>query len=488
MANKSEQIYEEIARRTGGNIYIGVVGPVRTGKSTFIHRFVDSILTLFTTNSYQKERIIDEIPQSAGGRTVTTTEPKFIPDEPMRIKMSDEVEFNVKLIDCVGYMVEGALGGLENGVPRMITTPWSDEPMPFEKAAETGTERVIKEHSTVGILVTTDGSITDLPREAYVDAEERVARELSELGKPYAIVLNSARPESDEAKAMAAELEEKYNAPVALVSCTDLDSEDIREILALVLGEFPISRLTFRLPDWTAALPREHRLMREIVEDVRCFTDGCERLGDVTRNIAGKESMEVIRLDAGDGSGEVNIPLSREIYFSTLSEMTGLELSSEADMFRAMTELAEVGKKYERVRTALDAVERDGWGIVMPNRDEMRLEEPRTVKEGAGYGVRVKAHAEAIQMIKTGIVAEVCPVVSSQEQADDVVAKLGEEYEASPEGIWDTNILGRSLYDLVTDGMNTKLGHIPEDARVKLGETLERVINEGANGLICILV
>ena len=488
MAQKTEKIYEEIAKRTGGRIYIGVVGPVRTGKSTFIHRFCDTVLTLLATNNYQKERIIDEIPQSAGGRTVMTTEPKFIPEEAMRIKLEDETELNVKLIDCVGYMVEGALGALEDGVPRLINTPWSDEPLPFDRAAEIGTEKVIREHSTIGILVTTDGSITDLPREAYVSAEERVARELCELQKPFAIVLNSAHPESEEAKRLATELEEKYSAPVALVNCTELNGEDIREILALVLGQFPITRLDFRIPEWTAALPRNHGVMENILSDIGALADRCARLGDVSRTVEDFDSMSLVRLDAGDGTGEIDIPLSREIYFATLSEITGLTLTTEADMFRAVKELAEVGKKYERVRAALDAVERDGWGVVMPTREEMTLDEPMTVKQGAGFGVKVSARAEAIQMIKTGIVAEVCPVVSSKEQADDVVARLAEEYESREGAIWDANILGRSLYDLVSDGMNAKLGHIPEEARGKLGETLERIINEGASGLICILV
>ena len=487
MTQKTEKIYEEIAKRTGGRIYIGVVGPVRTGKSTFIHRFCDTVLTLLTTNFYQKERIIDEIPQSAGGRTVMTTEPKFIPEEAIRIKLENETELDVKLIDCVGYMVEGALGAYEDGVPRMINTPWADEPLPFERAAEIGTEKVIKEHSTIALLVTTDGSITDLPREAYVDAEERVARELSESKKPFAIVLNSAHPESESAKALATELEQKYMAPVALVNCTEVNGEDIREILALVLGEFPITKVDFKLPEWTAALPKNHAVMEKILSDVMALTDGCDHLGDLSRRISEDGGMEVVRLDAGDGSGVVNIPLSGEVYYKTLSELTGLDISSEADSFRTMVELSEISKKYERVRTALDSVERDGWGVVMPTKEEMTLDEPRTVKEGAGFGVKVTARAEAIQMVKTSILADVCPVVSTQEQADDVVQKLSEEYEGGI-AVWDANILGRSLYDLVTDGMNTKLSHIPDEARGKLGETLERIINEGANGLICILV
>ena len=487
MTQKSEKIYEEIAKRTGGRIYIGVVGPVRTGKSTFIHRFCDTVLTLLATNFYQKERIIDEIPQSAGGRTVMTTEPKFIPEEAMRIKLDGGTELDVKLVDCVGYMVDGALGAYENGVPRMINTPWSEEPIPFERAAEIGTEKVIKEHSTIALLVTTDGSITDIPRESYVDAEERVVRELREHKKPFAIILNSKDPGSEAAKRMAAEMEEKYGAPTALVNCTQLDGEDIREILSLVLSEFPIRELKFRIPSWTAALPKNHPVMEGIVSDVREVAGRCHRLGDVGREIGSTPGMEVIRLDGGDGTGEIDVPLSSEVYFETLSAMTGLSLSGEADIFGAMLRLCEVERKYERVRSALEAVERDGWGVVMPTREEMTLEEPRTVRQSGGFGVKVSAHAEAIQMVKTSILADVCPVVSTEEQADDVVAKLSEEYENGG-GVWDATILGRSLYDLVSDGMNQKLSHIPDEARGRLGETLERIINEGANGLICILV
>ena len=485
---ESTRIYSDIAKRTGGDIYVGVVGPVRTGKSTFIHRFIDEVVLPNIENEYDRERTLDEIPQSAGGRTVMTTEPKFVPDEAVRIKMSDEVELNVKLIDCVGYMVDGALGAEEEGMPRMIMTPWSEERVPFEEAAELGTSRVISEHSTIGILVTTDGSITDLPREAYIAAEERVARELAEINKPYAIILNSAHPESDSAKELATELEEKYGVPVALVSCTELDAADIREILALVLAEFPIRSLSFHLPEWTAALPRSHSVMTGVIEMITGLASECSRLGDVGRALKERDGIEVIKLDAGDGTGELSIPLSRETYFATLSEMTGLELRNEKELFGAVAELAEAKRQYDRVKCALNSVEENGWGIVMPTAAEMTLEEPRTVKEGAGYGVKVTAHAEAIQMIKTGIKAEVCPVVSTREQADDVVTRLTEEYDESPERIWDANILGRSLFDLVSDGMNAKLDNIPEDARERLAGTLERIINEGANGLICILV
>ena len=481
-------IYGDIAKRTGGDIYVGVVGPVRTGKSTFIHRFLDEVVLPNIENEYDRERTLDEIPQSAGGKTVMTTEPKFVPDEAVRIRMSDETELNVKLIDCVGYMVDGALGAEEEGVPRMIMTPWSEVAMPFEEAAELGTAKVIGEHSTIGMLVTTGGSITDLPREAYVAAEERVARELSERKKPFAIVLNSAHPESESAKALAAELEEKYGVPVALVSCMDLNGDDVREILALVLGEFPLRELKFTLPEWTLALPREHAVMTGVIEKISAFSDGCEKLGDVARSIKSTEGIEVVRLDAGDGTGALSIPLSKDIYFDTLTDMSGIELHSEREMFEAVTSLAKTKKRFDRIASALDSAEENGWGIVMPSAEDMSLEEPRTVKQGAGYGVKLTAHAEAIQMVKTGIKAEVCPVVSSQDQADDVVRRLTEEYEAAPEKIWEANIFGQSLYELVAVDMNGKLANIPSEARAKLGETIERIINEGANGLICILV
>lgn len=485
---ETASIYNDIAKRTGGDVYVGVVGPVRTGKSTFIHRFIDEVVLPNIENGYDRERTLDEIPQSAGGRTVMTTEPKFVPDEAVRIRVSGDTELNVKLIDCVGYMVDGALGALEDGMPRMIVTPWSDDPLPFEEAAEIGTGKVIGEHSTIGILVTTDGSITDLPREAYLEAENRVASELIELGKPFAIILNSAHPESEGAKSLAEELEKKYGVPVALVSCAELNADDIREILGLVLSEFPIRELRFKLPEWTQALERDHAVLTGVMGEIGEFASRCERLGDVGREVGDFESIEVARIDAGEGVGELAVPLSREVYFKTLSEETGMELNNEVELFRAMKELSEVKRKYDRVASALAAVESDGYGIVMPSACEMSLEEPRTVKQGAGYGVKVTAHAEAIQMIRTGIRAEVCPVVSTQEQADEIVRRLSEEYEEAPEKIWEANILGQSLYALVSDGMNAKLAHIPTEARAKLGETLERIINEGANGLICILV
>ncbi len=484
---QDNSIYRDIAKRTGGDIYIGVVGPVRTGKSTFIHRFLDSIVLPNIEDKYDRERTLDEIPQSANGKTVMTTEPKFVPDESVKINVG-ETELNVKMIDCVGYMVEGALGSEENGEARMIMTPWSETAMPFSEAAELGTSKVIGEHSTIGMLVTTDGTITDIPRESYVASEERVAEELKSLGKPFAIVLNSAVPGSDEAKALAAELEEKYGVPVALVSCPDLNQDDIREILALVLGEFPIKQLNFRVPEWMQVLPKDHALYRETLEKIDAFTDRTYKIGDISPAITEFDGIEVERVDAGDGTGEMRIPLTKNAYYETLSELTGLDVSDEKKLFSKVRELAEIKSKYEKIENALMDVESKGYGIVMPTSEEMTLEEPRLVKQTNGYGVKVTARAESIHMIKTGIRSEICPMVGTEEQAEQIVKYLIAEYEDAPEKIWESNMFGKSLYDLVSDGMYSKLEHMPEESRNKLGETLERIINEGAGGLLCILL
>lgn len=481
-------IYKDIARRTGGDIYIGVVGPVRTGKSTFIHRFLDSVVLPNIEDEYDRQRTIDEIPQSATGKTVMTTEPKFVPDEAVKITVGDETVLNVKMIDCVGYMVDGALGGEENGENRMIMTPWSEHAMPFAEAAELGTSKVIGEHSTIGMLVTTDGSITDIPRESYIEAEERVANELKSLGKPFAIVLNSARPHSEEARKLAEELEEKYGVPVALVSCPNLNREDIREILGLVLGEFPIRQLRFHLPEWCSALPSDHPLKLGMINEIDAFTDRTQKLGDISRALSDFEGIKAVSIDAGDGTGEMDMPLSREVYYETLGELTGLDVSDDKKLFSVLCDLSEMKEKYEKVEKALMDVENKGYGIVMPRPEDMTLEEPRMVKQGGGYGVKVSANAESIHMIKAGIRADLCPVVGSAEQSEEVVKYLISEYEDNPEKIWESNMFGRSLYDMVSDGMSAKLQHMSDESREKLGQTLERIINEGANGLLCILL
>ena len=483
----TSEIYRDIAKRTGGDIYIGVVGPVRTGKSTFIHRFLDTVVIPNIENEYDKERTQDEIPQSASGKTVMTTEPKFVPDESVRITVGDGTELNVKMVDCVGYMVDGALGGEEDGVTRMVMTPWSEEAIPFPRAAELGTSKVIGEHATIAMLVTTDGTIADIPRESYVPAEERVVRELKESGKPFAIILNSKNPNSDEAHALAEELEEKYGVSVALVSCPELATEDFREILALVLREFPVRSLTFTLPEWTTALPEGHELYRGIIDDISAFSDGITKLGDIEGE-ALSERFILTSVDAGDGTARLEVPVRREEYFKTLSEITGLPVTDERALFLLMEELSKTKEKYDRVAEALRDVEEKGYGIVMPSKEELKLDEPELTRQSGGYGVKVTARADSIHMIKTGIKADVSPVIGTEEQSAEVVKFLSEELSENPDGVWEYNMVGKSLYDMIGDGMRAKLLHMPDESREKLGETLGKIINEGSNGLICILL
>lgn len=482
-------IYQDIAKRTGGDIYIGVVGPVRTGKSTFIQKLVENLIIPNIKDEYDRRRAQDTTPQSASGRTVMTTEPKFVPDESVRIRMDDGTEFNIKMIDCVGYLVEVALGNEEDGAPRMVMTPWSEDPMPFKEAAELGTDKVICEHSTIAMMVTTDGSIGEIRREDYISAEERVAAELKRIGKPFAIILNSARPESEEARELALALEEKYEAPVALVNCTHLSGEDVREILKLVLSQFPITELTFKLPDWFSLLPRDHRLYRAAIESIDSFTDRVERLGEIERVRANDEyPFTVSTLSASDGAGRLDVISTDEDYYEAIHDLCGKEVKSRRDVMSSLLDLSKTEREYKRIESALQDVNEKGYGIVMPTPEELVLDEPKLTRQSGGWGVKVSAHADSIHMIKTGIKTELCPVVGTEEQTEEVVKYLLGEIEDDPERVWESNMFGKSLYDLVKDGLNAKLMNIPDDSREKLCETLERIVNEGANGLICILL
>ena len=481
-------IYRDIAKRCGGDIYIGVVGPVRTGKSTFIRKFLDSVVLPNIDNEYDRQRTEDEIPQSASGKTVMTTEPKFVPDESVKIKTPDGTELNVKMVDCVGYMVGGALGGEEEGESRMVMTPWSDEEMPFAKAAEMGTEKVIREHSTIAILVTTDGTIAGIDRENYIPAEERIVEELKAAGKPFAIILNSKNPSSDAAHELANSLEEKYSAPVALVSCPDINRDDIREILSLILGEFPIRSMTFDMPEWCAALPEDHPLRRENIEKISAFAERVEKFGDVDRVISEFPDISLEVKNAADGTAKFTLPLAPEAYYNTLSEMTGLNLTDQRTAFDAIVELSRIREKYMRVEEALRCVEEKGYGIVMPTAADLRLDEPKVVKQQGGFGVKVSAVADSIHMIRTGIKTELCPVIGSEEQTAEVAKYLTDELRDNPNGVWDYNMFGKTLYEHLCDGMSSKLSHMPDDSREKLADTLGKIINEGSGGLICVLL
>lgn len=481
------KIYETIAKRCGGDVYVGVVGPVRTGKSTFIHRFMESVVLPNITDEYERERALDEIPQSGSGKTITTTEPKFVPCEAVRVNL-DGTDINIRMIDCVGYMADGAIGAMEEDEWRMVVTPWSDEPMPFVKAAEIGTEKVVREHSTIAMLVTTDGSITDIPRESYISAEERVVRELKEAEKPFAIILNSREPESAAAHTLAEELEEKYEAPVALVNCTALNAEDVQAIMGLVVGEFPVKELRFTLPDWTSLLPDGHEINKSIFDTVSAFAGSVKKFSDVKSYADGSEKISLVSLDAGSGKGEFKIELGKDEYYSAMSELSGEVLDSDKALFAAVIEMAEAKREYEKVKSALLEVRERGYGIVMPNAEELKLSEPELIKQSGGWGVKVSAEAESIHMIKTKIRADVCPTFTSEEQSEEVIKHMNADYEEDPKQLLESKLFGRSLYELVNDGMHSKLMHMSDESRAKMSQTLERIINEGASGLICILL
>ncbi len=417
-----------------------------------------------------------------------TTEPKFVPDESVKIRMDDGTELNVKMIDCVGYLIDEALGTEEDGAERMVMTPWSEEAMPFKEAAELGTDKVIDEHSTIAILVTSDGSFGDISRESYREAEERVAKRLAEKKKPFAILLNSKYPNSAEARELARELEMKYNAPVALVNCLSLSADDIGEILKLVLNEFPITSLTFNLPEWCELLPQGHPIYTEILEKIDSFTECVSTLGDVDRQLDSFDGISTVSLCAKDGTAELEIPLPKEEFYSALSEAAGIEINGEKDLYSTVISLAETDKKYKKIEAAIDDVNVKGYGIVMPSPDELILDTPHLSRQNNGYGVKIGARADSIHMIKAGIKAEICPVVGTEEQGDEVIKYLTAEIEEDPKSILNSNMFGKSLYDMISDGLNAKLSNIPDESREKLAKTLERIVNEGANGLVCILI
>lgn len=487
-------IYKDIAERTGGDIYVGVVGPVRSGKSTFIKRFMESVVLPNIGEGYSRDRARDELPQSAAGKTVMTTEPKFIPEEAVPVVLDHNAQMRVRMIDCVGYLIPEAMGAIENGQPRMVRTPWREEPMPFSEAAEMGTHKVITEHSTIGMLVTTDGSIGDIPRDAYIEAEERIVRELKGLGKPFAIILNSARADSENARTLAYELEEKYGVPVALVSCLDLDAEDIRHILALVLEEFPVSEITLRMPEWMNALDETHRIRASVRASVCRCAETVRKMGDVPTAFAGMEENEYVAhagvetLDLGTGKAVIELSMRHGLYYDVISELTGFSVGGEKELIALLRELSTMKEKYDKVAKALEEVNERGYGIVMPEVEDLHLEEPQIVKQAGGYGVKLRAGAQSVHMIRANIEAEINPMVGTEQQSEDLVRYLLKEFEEDPKSIWNSNMFGKSLYELVNEGLHTKLEHMPEESRKKLSETLERIINEGSNGLICILL
>lgn len=491
---EKRSIYNDIAERTQGDIYVGVVGPVRTGKSTFIKRFMDTLVLPNIENDAMHDRAVDEMPQSSAGRTIMTTEPKFIPENAVEVTLPDNASFSVRMIDCVGYIVPSSLGYIEGDKPRMVRTPWFDHEIPFDTAAEIGTQKVITEHSTIGLVITTDGSISDIPREEYEEAEERVIRELKELNKPFIVLLNCTYPQSDSARQLSERLCDKYTVPVLPVNCLELSESDIKEILTQILFEFPIREIAVDFPSWLVSLPAEHPLRTAVYAAVNTASEKMNLVRDVAilteelKNCEYITQASVSAMQLGQGTAWISVTMNGDLFYKVLSEKTGIEIDGEQGLITQMCALARIKKEYEKLKSALDEVEATGYGIVMPTIDELTLDEPEIVKQGGRYGVKLSASAPSIHMLKANIQTEVAPIVGSESQSEELVKYLLKEFEEDPTKIWESNIFGTSLHELVNEGLRNKLFHMPADARMKLQETLERVINEGCNGLICIIL
>lgn len=487
-------IYNDIASRTGGSFYIGVVGPVRTGKSTLIKRFMESLVVPNMENRYSRERATDELPQASSGRTIMTTEPKFIPEEPAKILLADGAEMRVKMIDCVGYIVPSALGYIENEQPRMVMTPWFETAVPFNMAAEIGTQKVINEHSTIGLVVTTDGSFSEIPREEYAEAEARVINELQGINKPFIVLLNSLNPSSVETCELAESLSREHKCAVIPVNCNELNEEDIKNILSKLLLEFPVREISLKMPLWVNSLKKEHPIKAAIFEAVEASAEGINKISDIKNSLPRLRDCEFIEdakidgIDLGKGNAKISADIPRELFFSVLSETVGLDIFSDGDLMQKMTELAHIKREYDKIKPALDEVKATGYGIVMPQIDELTLAEPEIVRQGGKYGVRLSASAPSIHLMRADINAEVSPIVGSEKQSEDLVMYLLNEFEENPKEIWKSNIFGKSLHELINEGLHNKLYRMPTDARLKLQETIERIINEGCGGLICIIL
>lgn len=490
----NSMIYHDIAVRTNGAFMLGVVGPVRTGKSSFVKRFMETMVIPKIENTYMKERTRDELPQSGSGRTIMTAEPKFVPENAVNISLAENEELAVRLIDCVGYMVDGAAGQYEESGERMVTTPWFEHEVTLSEAAEKGTYKVISEHSTVGIVVTTDGSICDIPREKYVDAESRAINELKNIGKPFVVLLNTTTPDSEQAINIAEEISEKYGVSCKCVNCLKMTEKDIIEIITLVLEEFPLKSLGFFLPEWIEALPDENGLKEKIYSSIiesgikavkiKDSSESMEMLNECDEISA----TEIHRKDLGKGNIEVNVCLPSIIYYNTIAEQTGFEVSNEADLITTLTEMSYIKKDYDKLKYALESVRNCGYGVVMPDSEQMTLEEPQIVRQGGKYSVKLKASAPAIHMIMTNIETEVTPAIGGETASEDIINFLLQGFDGDVNRIWQSNIFGKSLNDIAEEGLNSKIEALPDNAKNKLQTTLQRIINEGSSGLICILL
>ncbi|MDY4586319.1 MAG: stage IV sporulation protein A [Oscillospiraceae bacterium] len=487
-------LYENIEKRTGGDIYIGVVGPVRTGKSTFIKKFMEALVIPNIADADKRTRTIDELPQSAAGRTVMTTQPNFIPRQGVDIVIGDNQNLKVRLVDCVGYMINGAQGDTEEGKPRMVKTPWFKQEIPFEKAARIGTAKVIREHSTIGVVVTTDGSISDIPRENYLSAEEKVITRLKAMNKPFVTIVNSTNPDGPSAAAAARQIFTKYNVPVKCVNCLDMDKNVIEEILTIALTQFPVKEISFTVPKWLAMQSRDFAPKAEIMERIK------ENFSDITKiseivpaaeKLPDGKFLKTAKcdgIDYGTGCAEVKVDIDKDLYYDTLRDMTGRDVKDDWALMQLIDELVFAKREYDKIAPALQQVETEGYGIVMPGRDKLQLMEPEIVKQGSKYGIKLTAAAPSLHILRANITTTVSPIIADETNGEDMVNSMMKNFENNPLEIWQSNLFGNSLQELVNRGMNAKLQNIPQQAREKLAETVEKVVNEGCQGLICIIL
>lgn len=487
-------IYRDISERTDGDIYIGVVGPVRTGKSTFIKRFMEKLVVPNIDNKFKKERANDELPMSGSGKTIMTTEPKFVPTDAVELTLRDNVKFKVRMVDCVGYLVKGALGHEENNIPRMVITPWYEKEIPFEEAAEIGTRKVITDHSTIGVVVTTDGSITEIDRSNYIKAEERVINELKELDKPFVVLLNSRHPELDSTIALRENLEEKYKVPVIAVDCLNMEMPEINKILEKVLLEFPIKEININLPQWIEGLPKNHWVKSSILSSIKEIVHNLQRLSEINYAVSKFAEIDIIsdvkiqEIELGEGVTNIEMNVDGQLFYQILNELTGYKIEGEHQLLGLVTSLAKAKKEFEKVEKALSDARLTGYGLVSPSLEELDLAEPEIYKQGNRFGVKLKAMAPSLHFIRADLTTEVSPIIGTEKQSEELVKYLLDEFESDPSKIWESNMFGKSLHDLVKEQLESKLNMMPEDARRKMQRTLERIVNNGSGGIICIII
>lgn len=484
-------LYKDIQERCQGEIYIGVLGPVRTGKSTFIKRFMEELVLPFMEDENERTRAVDELPQSAGGRTITTTEPKFIPSDAARVMLDGDIEVSVRLIDCVGYMVEGAAGHMEEGEERMVKTPWFDVEIPFTQAAEMGTDKVMNDHSTIGLVVTTDGSIGDLSRSNYLDAEEKTIVAMKKTGKPFLVLVNSKKPYSDDAKKVAADISEKYGVAAMTVNCEQLKKNDIDDILEQILYEFPISSVEFYMPKWVELLPSDNRMKVDIMEKIMDMMKSYDSVRDVIKNPININSEYIKRcksdgINLYDGTIKVQLDVDEKYYYEMLTEMVGEKIPDEYSLIQKLKEFAEMKQEYTKVLSAVNMVRMKGYGVVTPEKEEITLDKPEVIRHGNKYGVKIKATSPSIHMIRANIETEIAPIVGTKEQADDLIAYIEQADES--ESIWDTNIFGKTVEQLVNDGITSKVSAIGEESQMKLQDSMQKIVNDINGGMVCIII